>query len=202
MAMEEAQNFEEVFPGVFRWEAFSPEHKVELTSHAVVLHRRIFCFDPICLTAGKLAALETRGRPEAIILTNGNHERYAANWSARWKVPIWAAETAGLRMAGLKLLPRGGASWKEAWELLSLEGGGPGETAFFCAELSLLVVGDAIVNLPYRGLEILPAKYCVNRSVLEANLKKVATYGFDKLCVAHGQSIQHGASGSLQALLG
>ncbi|MDB6034653.1 MAG: hypothetical protein JWM16_4991 [Verrucomicrobiales bacterium] len=200
--MVEAQDFEEVFPGIFRWEAFSPEHKVELTSHAVLLNGALYCFDPILLAHKRMVDLASRGVPKAIVLTNGNHERASEKWRERWKVPVWTSEGAGLDQLGCQALPSGQASWQEQWEIHPLEGGAPGETAFGCAELSLLIVGDAIVNLPYRRLELLPAKYCVNRNLLEMNLRKVVVPSFERLCVAHGQTLVRGASEAVRKLLG
>src|SRR3954447_14274124 len=144
-----AQDFEEIAPGIFRWGAFSPEHKVELTSHAILLNNALYCFDPIPLAREKMTELTAKGIPRAIVLTNGNHERAAEEWRDCWQVPVWTSASAGLSQAGHLTLPPGKADWQPQWEVHPLEGGAPGETAFGCAELSLLVVGDAIVNLPY-----------------------------------------------------
>jgi glyoxylase-like metal-dependent hydrolase (beta-lactamase superfamily II) len=200
--MVEAENFEEVAPGVFRWEAFSPEHRVELTSHAVLLENGLFCFDPIPLAASKMIALAARGAPTAIVLTNGNHERACRRWRDLWQVPVWVPEGTGFDDPGYRELPSGRPFWLGQWELHPLGGGARAETAFYCPGLSLMVVGDAIVNLPYRGLELLPAKYCVNRSLLEGNLRKASELSFDRLCMAHGQTMVRGASEAVRKLLG
>src|SRR5437879_2496617 len=91
-----AESIEEILPGVFRWEAFSPEHKVELTSHAVVFGGKVFCFDPIALAEDPFRRLSRLGQPAAIILTNENHERGCRSWREQWRVPVWAAAEAVL----------------------------------------------------------------------------------------------------------
>ena len=70
----------EIVPGVYRWECFSPEHKVELTSHAVLVEGKLYIFDPIELTAEAKQRLLAGQQVEAIVLTNENHERAAAAW--------------------------------------------------------------------------------------------------------------------------
>ncbi|MCW5558698.1 MAG: hypothetical protein KIT22_12815, partial [Verrucomicrobiae bacterium] len=67
----------EILPGVFRWSADSPAHKVELSSHAVRDPGRLLIFDPIPLAR----SLDLPGRDEGVILlTNENHLRDAAAW--------------------------------------------------------------------------------------------------------------------------
>jgi hypothetical protein len=46
------------------------------------------------------------------------------------------------------------------------------------------VVGDALVNLPGRGLEILPDKYCTNPTQLRRSLRHLPMA--DLVLTAHG----------------
>ena len=116
-------------------------------------------------------------------------------------MPVWVPAESGLAKADFQTLPSGETQWAEDWHLYPLPGGAHGEIAFACAELSLLILGDAIVNLPYRGLELLLAKYCVNRSLLEVSLKAVVARPFQRLCMAHGQPVLERASELTRQLL-
>src|SRR3954471_1231183 len=107
-----AQSIQEILPGVFRWEIFSPQHKVELTSHAIVSGGKLFCFDPIALADDPLRQLSHHGQPTAIVLTNENHERDSVAWHERWQVPIWAAADATLSIPEVQRFSPGQSEWK------------------------------------------------------------------------------------------
>jgi hypothetical protein len=194
-----ADKMEEFMSGVIRWEVFSAEHKVELTSHAVVAQGRLFGFDPMPLSGGLFDELKRRG-PAAIVLTNENHERAAALGRERWQVPVWAAPGATLLLHDVERFLPEQTEW-EGWRLHWMEGGAGGELAFRFAGLSLVVFGDAIVNLPKRGLELLPEKYCRNQRLLRQNLRNLLQEPFERALMAHGQPILESASTKIANLL-
>lgn len=187
----------EVLPGVFRWSAYSPAHKVELTSHAVWDGTRCVVFDPIPLPEGTVIP----GRwPDRIVLTNENHGRDAAAWCARFKIDAWASSEADLDL-DLPDLRRwdDSAGPLEGWDLIRLPGGPGGETAFHFPARSLVVFGDAVVHLPGRGLELLPDKYCQDPARLRASLRQLPT--FENAVFAHGDPLLGNASTRIAELL-
>lgn len=188
-----APAFTSPFPGVFRWAAFSPAHKVELTSHAVLLGGRLFIFDPIPLAEPAVAALLAAAPVAAIVLTSENHERAAAAWHRHTGVPLWAAPDAVLELPDVNRLPAAPGPW-QGWQLHDLAGGAGGEIALRCMALDLVVAGDALVNLPGRGLEVLPAKYCRDQAALRSRLRALADEPFGRLLVAHGEPVMERAS--------
>jgi hypothetical protein len=183
--METASTWTLVIPGVFRWEIDSPFHGAPLTSHAVVASGRLFIFDPIPLAEPAFSDLASAATPALIVLTNHNHEREAAAWRTRLRAPVWADAGGGLELADPLTLPPGDTVW-EGWELFRLPGGGPGEIALYRPELALAVVGDALVNLPGRGLEVLPVQYCEDAANLRRQIRRLASRPFEHLLVAHG----------------
>jgi glyoxylase-like metal-dependent hydrolase (beta-lactamase superfamily II) len=195
-----APSIEPVLPGVLRWAAFSAEHKVELTSHAVVREGRLFVFDPIPLAASARAELERCGRPFAIVLTNENHERATAEWRERWQVPVWAAPGAALSLPGVLRLPVEQGMW-ESWRVHDLQGGAGGEIAVRWAEESLVVFGDAVFNLPRHGFDLLPEKYCRDVRLLRERLRCLVGEPFERALFAHGAPLLGGASARVAALV-
>jgi glyoxylase-like metal-dependent hydrolase (beta-lactamase superfamily II) len=185
----------EVLPGVFRWEAFSPDHRVELTSHEVRDGLRGILFDPIPLPDGAIASYRV---PDAMVLTNENHDRDAKAWRTRWNLEVWAAPEAGLTLPEVR-------RWNSAippfsgWELIPLPGAPGGETAFHLPARSLVVFGDAVVNLPGRSLEILPDKYCRDPARLRESLRRLPA--FEHALFAHGEPLLGGADVRIAALL-
>lgn len=195
-----ALSIAEVLPDVFRWSAFSPAHKVELTSHAVKVGTELTVFDPIPLSEAGFAMLGSKGHISAIVLTNENHERDAARWSELCKAPIWAAEDAVLSLKGVGRFTRSQSSW-QGWNLVSLEGGAGGETALRHPTRPLVVVGDAVVNLDGRTLELLPEKYCRNQALLKRSLATLVTKPIETLLMAHGNPLSPEASEKLKPLI-
>ncbi len=199
-----AEKFDEVLPGVFRWEAYSPSHKVELTSHAVAVDGKIYFFDPILLQSDRLKEIAKHGEPAAVILTNTNHSRSCREVASHWGIGVWmqsiqdiediAAEFPVCLIEPMQLL------WRH-WEVHPLSGGASGETAFFLPSKSLMVYGDAIVNLVGRGLEMLPEKYCQDAGKLRENLQQLVQIPFDNAIMAHGVPIAGQASGKIRKML-
>ncbi len=196
-----APGLAEPFPGVFRWAAFSPAHKVELASHAVRLDGRLFVFDPIPLRDEDVRTLLVAAPVAALVLTNENHGRAAAAWRELTGAPVWAAPDAAVALAEVRRLPLAAGGW-EGWRLHDLTGGAGGEVALRSPALDLVVAGDALVNLPGRGLEILPAKYGRDQAALRERLRRLASEPFGRLVMAHGDPLAADASTRIQALAG
>jgi glyoxylase-like metal-dependent hydrolase (beta-lactamase superfamily II) len=190
-----AASFAEIAPGIFRWAAFSPFHKVELTSHAVLAESGLLIFDPLPLAEPEAVRRRTGEVQTSLVLTNGNHERAAAAWASLCgAVPV-------SRVPGLFPAELGVAEWTDqhGWRAVPLAGGAPGETLFLHDGLSLAVFGDAVVNLPERQLELLPDKYCTDPAALRASLKDLPP--FERSVFAHGQPLLSGAAAKIAALL-
>ena len=198
--MNKAESIQPILPGVFRWKIFSAEHKVELCSHAVVVSGRIICFDPVPLANEPFYELSRQGVPNAIVLTNENHERDCAVWRERWRVPIRADAAAALTIAGVQRFERDQSHWQD-WQLHRLVGGAEGELALRLSRDSLVICGDAIVNLPSRQLELLPDKYCRDPALLRGSLRELVGQPFNRLVMAHGSPVLENASSRVAALL-
>ena len=197
--MQPATSIQELLPGVFTWSAYSPQHKVELRSHAVLNQGVLTCFDPIPLSLPARDALLALASTTTLVLTNGNHERDSLDWQKRHQISLWASAESGLDLNDLRVLPAQGA-W-QGWKVESLEGGGPGEIAFRLEDRRLVVAGDAIINLPGRALELLPDKYCSDPAVLRKSLRLWVADPFDTLLLAHGDWLPELASARVEALL-
>ncbi len=197
--------------GVFWWESYSEEHRVELGSCAILHGSDFLVFDPIGSPAqifhqiNQISSSSTEPRPEqkptAIVLTNGNHERVSEYWSETFQVPIYASDQCGLRAERFRPL-HSGPSPLEGCHCSHLEGGGPGELALFLKAKSLVIFGDAIVHLPSRGLELLPAKYCTNAAQLRASITRfVQDVSFEHALMAHGTPLLTDAREKITAML-
>ena len=190
---------EEWRSGVWRWWGFSPAHKVDLMSHAVQGPAGGWViFDPIPLDPDRVAAWGDGRRIDAIVLTNGNHERSAAEWHRVLKCPVLGPTGMPWEMDGI----RGDEdAVLTGWKRMRLEGGAPGETAWWLESVGLMVFGDAVVNLAGRGLELLPDKYCQDPRALRRSLQALVSVPFEMALFAHGDPLAGGASTRIQGLM-
>jgi hypothetical protein len=194
-----AERFDVLQPGLFRWSAFSPQHKVELTSHAVSHEGTMFVFDPIPVADATLAQLNhaARAGAVAVILTNANHLRDTAAWVTRGK-PCWAPAELLPELPGARDIATLSAP---GWRVVVVHGGAPGERAFCLPERSLVVFGDAVVNLPGRALELLPDRYCTDPIGLRQSMAGLISAPFETAVFAHGDPLISRASERIAALL-
>lgn len=195
-----ATELKQVLPGVFQWSAFSPEHKVELTSHAVLNNGQLYIFDPIELAERPREVLLRQGEVAAVILTNENHERSAGFWREWTRAKIWSAGEVSISLADVQHWPGGQRQWLD-WELLPLPGGPAGETAFYWRERSLVVLGDAVFNLSQHGFDILPEKYCQDHDKLREGLVELTKLEFQTALLAHGRPLLADASNRVRKSL-
>ena len=194
-----AEELVEVLPGVFRWSVYSPVHKVELTSHARLRGDSLLVFDPISLRPNLREYLTGKVRHVRVFLTSENHERDADEW----RVPggsVSARCSAGFDRARVDPLAEEVREW-HGLEVIPLAGGPAGESVIYERGCRLAFVGDAIVNLPARGLELLPAKYCHDQSVLQQSIQQLVEAEIDHLFPAHGKPVGPEASSRLAELL-
>lgn len=189
----------EILTGIYSWFAYSAEHRCELTSQAVRHGVDFLVFDPIPLSAAVTDRFPPVP-PSAVVLTNDNHERAAVEWSQRFLIPVYGPAGSRMPIRGLReILP--GSSPFSGWEVHSLAGGAPNESAWLLPERSLAVFGDAVVNLPGRQLELLPAKYCENPALLRTSVAHFALRHFEHAVFAHGTPLLANASAKIAALI-
>jgi len=195
-----ASDVHEILPGVFRWESFSPEHKVELTSHAVMAEGQLYICDPIELTAEARKRLLAGHAVAAIVLTNENHERATSVWRELTQAPVWLGEGAKVELSHVHSFPNEPTQWGP-WMVTHLAGGPGGEVALRWPGRSLVVLGDAVFNLPKYGFGVLPEKYCRDQRKLGESLQRLTEVPFETALLAHGAPILTGASARICELV-
>ena len=197
-----ATELREVADGVLVWSCYSPHHKVELTSTAVLHKGFIYVFDPIPLAGGPLRELESMGRPWAIILTNENHTRATLDFKRRWQTTVLTHPRAQVDVPEIQYFARLQERWED-WKLIHLAGAVPGEQAFYLKPRNLLIVGDALFNLPeHGGFQVLSDKYCEDPAMLRRSLGQLVDLNVKTLTLAHGQPITGNVRQRLRDLLG
>ncbi len=200
-----ARHIIEVRPGIFRWEAHSPRHKVALTSHAFLTAAGLFIFDPIRVSEAVLSELAAKHPRHHLVLSNVNHTRDARWWSERVRSSVTMRGVPSEIQDGIeiKALDPSSAIW-QGWRMQPIEGGPQWETAFHPPETDAWIFGDALVNLQERGLEVLPEKYCLNQELLRKSLGALVdadSHPFKRAFFAHGLPLLEGAREQIRHLL-
>ena len=191
------------------WEAFDAASKVDLHACALTLaDGRLFLVDPIPLARAALDELLAAPgvRPAGILVTNGNHARAAGDFRRRLNLPLCAhpaaASEAGLT-ADVAIPDAGGPLFDGALEAVPLPGAAAGELALYRADGGgLVIVGDALINLPSHPFTVLPDKYCDDPKTLRRSLAALLERPFATLAFAHGQPLTRDPRTRLAALLG
>lgn len=186
------------------WHAYDPASKVELHSTALRAGERWYFVDPIPLAPAALEELLAGAVPAGIFLTNANHARAAEKFRRQFHIPIHAhAEAvAGLALAVDVKIPAAGSAVGDVFEALPMPGAAAGELAWFHAGGGgVIILGDALIDLPGYGFTFLPAKYCADPRRLRHSLRELLAREFGVLALAHGEPITAGAHRRLAALL-
>jgi glyoxylase-like metal-dependent hydrolase (beta-lactamase superfamily II) len=193
-----ADELQNVVPGCYLWQAYSPEAKVELTSHALVSGKDIFLVDPIGLTKKAFAELEAiPGNIAAVLLTNGNHERDAVALRDRYHVPIYAHPAAG---SEFEFETVDISALSSELEIIPLRGAGPGEVGIYDRQKRLLILGDIVINLSSYDFAPLPAKYATDVKEMQRSLAALKTLDVSTICFAHGLPVTTRAAERLASL--
>jgi glyoxylase-like metal-dependent hydrolase (beta-lactamase superfamily II) len=117
-------------------------------------------------------------------VTNANHQRASAEFSERFKVPIFA----------------GAESFDDVQlNAVAIDGAAPDEIAL-CVNQSL-IMGDALINFEPHGFTFLPAKYCTNFKRMRQSLRQLLDLDFERILFAHGIPITSRAHERLAQLL-
>ena len=200
--MRFASEIEPVAPGILLWRFYDPSVKAELFSTALETAAGTFLIDPIPVAPDAAASLERRAKIAGIVVTNENHERAAAQFAKKFKVPIHmdAALASATKLPGVVSVHD--SSFPPELTAVGIEGGPAGETAIHSAAGDgTMVIGDALINFEPYGFALLPAKYCSNFKMMRRSLSKLLDYSFERMLFAHGMPILSRARERLELLL-
>ena len=188
--------------GVYRWNYYSPGHRVDLTSHLIVSGDTGIYIDP---TSGWIPP-EISGPIKLgyIFLTNSNHERASVAASSHLHWPVLASRRCQFASRYFQFRPvEIPGTLPGGWEVFHLDGAAQGEVIYINRLLKTAIFGDSVVNLPSRSLEILPEKYCRDRDLLKSELNEWCSQylsGISVCLFAHGKPLFHPDTQALASL--
>ena len=197
-----AEEFQALSETLYHWSVYDPAVKCEIGCTALKVPSGWVVIDPVPLAEAAWKELLAQAPLRAILLTSGNHVRDAVVLRQKHQVPVVTAPDTRRDITELRpdvtLLPN---------ELLygitsiAIPGATSGETAFY-SQTGVMILGDAVINTSTEaGLEFLPDKYCVDAEQNRASLRKLLTFDFHTLTLAHGAPVTTRAKEKLSALL-
>jgi hypothetical protein len=198
-----ASEIANVAPGIWIWHFYDPAVKADLFSTAVATNGAIYFIDPIRLAGDALAELQTQFPVAGIVVTNENHERAAAAFAAKLKVPVYLHPAIlGVTSLTRDLPLKEHSAVGRGLSAIAIDGAPAGEVAIYSeADGGTLIIGDALINFEPYGFALLPAKYCSNPKAMRRSLPKLLDYAFERILFAHGTPILSGARQRLELLL-
>ena len=198
--MQAADEFQQISSSLYTWQAYVPSAKADLNSCAVVLKSGLVFIDPIPLENNALAELLQLGVPQAIVLTNGNHERATGIYKEQFNIPVYANLGAKGDLTADVWVEEG--ELFESIRVVTLPGFGPGEIALHLYEgEGCMLMGDALINFGAYEFSLLPEKYCTDAKQGRESLQKLLSLDFEAMTFAHGTPIISGAKARLRKLL-
>jgi glyoxylase-like metal-dependent hydrolase (beta-lactamase superfamily II) len=189
--MKPATALQKLSSSLFGWASFHTQWKVNFNSYAVKTAGGVVFIDPTMPAPDVVKQLETLGAPLAIILTNAHHERDADAFRKQYDIQIYAHEKAqsdcdtkidvlvvnGEKLPGnLKTVFLPGVTTSEM-ALVSKDSGG------------VLLLGDALLNPPDKGLQLLPDQFIEDKKQARRSLQKLLEFNFKIATFAHGDPI-------------
>lgn len=199
--MNKADEIQQVSERLWFWQCYEPEVKCDLSSSAVRTALGLVLIDPILLVESAMDELGDL-QPIAVVLTSGNHHRTSSIFRERFGIPVYATDTAHRAAKDpVDHLIQDGETLFEEIDVLCMEGGGPGEIALYLPAARSLHLGDALIHLGEKGVEILPDKYCSDPKRLRKSLQKLLPLSYEVLTFAHGVPITARASERVATLL-
>lgn len=197
--------FSELTPSIRYWSRFSEEKGIDFNGTIVRAADTTVLVDPVPMSAEQITELRGEGLPSAIIVTNQDHRRAAADLrDAFGGAPIWIHET-DREMLGCEsdrvfvdgdLLPGG----LTALGLPAMKS--PGESALYlAADGGAWIVGDAIIGRPAGGLALLPMEKIADPAAARQSLARLLERPFDALMLGDGQPFATGGRAALERFL-
>ncbi|MEM6820889.1 MAG: hypothetical protein AAF558_02945 [Verrucomicrobiota bacterium] len=200
--MKSIPEFQKLTPHIATWSVYCDKARTSLHAHAHVFQDNLALIDPVLPKSSSVwHKIMQMGNPNLIVLTNGNHERDSKRIAEEYKIPIAASAPASKSLSRKPDIILDDRVQMQGLKPIYCPGGGPGESALFSESTRCLFLGDAIVNLPDTGLQLLPEKYCEDTKQNTRSLRQLLNLDFKLVLVAHGVPLSESPKTQLKKLL-
>lgn len=189
--MKPATSLNQLSSSLFGWASFQTQWKVDFNSYALKTPHGVVFIDPTMPAPAVVKKLETLGSPLAIILTNAHHDRDADAFRKQYDIQIYAHEKAQSDCdTKIDMLAVNGETLPGGLKTIFLPGVTTSEMALFRKDSTgILLLGDALLNPPGKGLQLLPDQFIEDKKQARQSLQKLLEFNFKIATFAHGDPI-------------
>jgi hypothetical protein len=201
--MRPATTLNRITASLWGWASFQTQWKIDFNSYAIKTPDGVVFVDPTMPDRAVVQKLEALGNPLAIVLTNAHHERDADAFRKKYDVQIYAHEKAPSDCdTKIDVLAVNGEKLPGRLKTIFLPGVTTSEMALYMKVAGgVLLMGDALLNTPGKGLQILPDQFIEDKKLARASLQKLLEYNFKIATFAHGDPIIKDAKKRIAAFL-
>jgi glyoxylase-like metal-dependent hydrolase (beta-lactamase superfamily II) len=200
--MKPATRLRQITKNLCGWSSFHPQWKIDFDSYALRTPDGVVFIDPTKPAAPVLKKLENLGEPIAILLTNAHHDRDADWFRKTYQIQIYAHEKARPNCdTKLDVLVLDGEKLPGGLRAIYMPGSSDSETAYYHKAGGIVFTGDTLLNLPDKGLSLLPDPYIEDRKQALQSLRKLLELNFKIITFAHGDPIVENAKRHIASFL-
>jgi glyoxylase-like metal-dependent hydrolase (beta-lactamase superfamily II) len=201
--MKPATTLNKITSSLFGWASFQTQWKIDFNSYALKTAAGVVFIDPTMPAPAVLKQLEALGDPLAIVLTNAHHDRDADAFRKQYDVQIYAHEKAPSDCdTKVDVLVVNGETLPGGLKTIFLPGVTTSEMALFTkAGGGVLLIGDALLNTPGKGLQLLPDQFIEDKKQARVSLQHLLEYNFKIATFAHGDPIVKDAKKAIARFL-
>ena len=190
-----------IVPGVATWSRWQADRAMFFNAWFVEGQGGNFVVDPLEPDADDLAYIDARGLA-AVVVTNRDHERSAALFAERYKVPVIASLPDANEMAFTGAETAGHGDMIYGWRVIGLDGfKTAGEFALFDRKSRSAITGDAFWGVPAGALRLMPDEKLADPARAALSARQLLAAGVRHLLVGDGMPVFHNAWDALLEML-
>jgi glyoxylase-like metal-dependent hydrolase (beta-lactamase superfamily II) len=194
----------EILPNIFTWYWFSEEKGYNFNGYYFVTDDGSFVIDPVLATDEVWRAIDNKGSPQAVYLTNKDHTRKSMDFKDRYGCEIWIHE-ADKESADITIDKtfRAGQNLPGGFEVITLDNmKSPGESALqLDTGEGVMIIGDALIGNPPGTVSLLPPAKVPHQDLAKKSLDTLLDYRFDALLLGDGVSFTKDGRQALEVFL-
>jgi glyoxylase-like metal-dependent hydrolase (beta-lactamase superfamily II) len=189
--MTPATNLKQITKNLYGWSSLHAQWKIDFDSYALKTPDGVVFIDPMKPAPEVIEKLDALGEPLAVFLTNADHDRDADWFRKRYEIQIYAHEKAKADCdTKIDVLVLDDEKLPGGLKVIPLPGTAGGSIAFHTRQSGgIVLIGDALLNIPGKGLALLPAQYLEDKKQALQSLCRLLDLSFRVATFAHGDPL-------------
>ncbi len=192
----------EILDSTWMWSIFSEEKGFYFNGFIFATEKGLLIVDPPSASDEIFAAITAIGHPFLIFVTNRDHERESDAFRQHFQVPIMVHTLDGpLLESAPDIVYKADDILPGGFKVVHLpHQKSPGESALYQQERGVLILGDALIAHPKKGLSMVPKEKYDDPKKARESLKVLSDLhpGMEVILPGDGDPILSGAQDALE----